>query len=297
MSAGRRYLAPGKLVVLGEYAVLCGGQALVVAIDRGVCCRWEAPADGQPAAVEIETPDGDSRFVAPALEGAAPGRYSFSSWNPVLLDDPTAKPGFGGSAAACVAACLAAGRSPGDAYGIHHRVQGSGSGIDVAAAIHGGALRFRNRGQGVETEPVDVELPLVLWSGRSARTGPRVEAFLAWAADHPVEARGFVAASDTLVELYPREPVAVLQAACELLDATLRRAGVDYLSDGLRTIATTARRHRGAAKPSGAGGGDCALASFSSPRDADAFTRECAALGYPTIPCAIAAGASEVDRA
>jgi phosphomevalonate kinase len=297
MTAGRSYCAPGKLVVLGEYAVLRGGQALVVAIDRGVCCRFEPPVDGTSGTVDIETPDGDSRFVSPALEGAAPGRYTFSSWNPVTLDDPAHKPGFGGSAAACVAACLAAGRSPSDAYEIHQRVQGSGSGIDIAASIHGGALRFRVGANGVETQPASVDLPLVLWSGRSARTGPRVDAFLAWADNNPVDLRGFVAASDTLVDLYPSEPVAVLQAASELLDATLRRAGVDYLSDGLRAIAATARRHRGAAKPSGAGGGDCALASFSSPRDADEFARECAALGYQTIPCAIAAGATEVDRA
>ena len=297
MTGVRRDRAPGKLVVLGEYAVLCGGQALVVAIDRGVCCTVHPPPEGSADRVDIQTPDDDTRFVAPALQSAAPGRYTFASWNSVTLDDPADKPGFGGSAAACVAACLAAGRSPVDAFQIHHRVQGSGSGIDVAAAIHGGALRFRVGPHGVEVQPITIALPQVLWSGQSARTGPRVEAFLAWADAHPVEARGFVAASDTLIDLYPREPVAVLQAACELIDATLRRAGVDYLSDGLRTIASTARRHRGAAKPSGAGGGDCALASFDSPRDADEFARECAALGYPTIPCALASGASEVDRA
>ena len=37
--------------------------------------------------------------------------------------------------AACVAATYAAGRSLNDAFDIHHQVQGSGSGIDVASSI------------------------------------------------------------------------------------------------------------------------------------------------------------------
>jgi phosphomevalonate kinase len=277
--------------------VLLGGQALVVAVDRGVACTVGPPLPGAPGAVAIETPDGDQRFVAPALTHAPPGTYRFEDWNPVRLQSPGDKPGFGGSAAACVAACIAAGRSPADAYAIHHAVQGGGSGVDVAAAIHGGALRFRSGQGGIEVQPARAAAPLVLWSGASSRTGPRVRRFLDWAAAHPAEARGFVAASDALVELHPREPVAVLAAASELLDATLRRAGLDWLSPGLAEAARLARRHRGAAKPSGAGGGDCAVAAFDRPDDAAAFEAEAAAAGLPLLPCALAGGATEVPLA
>ena len=79
-----------KLVLIGEYTVLDGAPAAVLAINRGVRCEV-LPGSG------IVTPDGDTRFVAPALEHAPEARYRFSSWNPV---DLPGKPGFGGSAAA-----------------------------------------------------------------------------------------------------------------------------------------------------------------------------------------------------
>ena len=94
--------APGKLVIAGEYAVLDGAPAIVLAIDRGVRCDIE-PAN----TLTITTPDGDDRFVRPALQDAPAAHYRFSAWNPTDLPE---KPGFGGSAAACVAACIAAGR-------------------------------------------------------------------------------------------------------------------------------------------------------------------------------------------
>ena len=71
--------APGKLMVAGEYAVLDGAPAVVLAVDRGVQCRISPGED-----LQIETPDGDDRFVRPALEGRS-GHYSFSAWNPTGL--------------------------------------------------------------------------------------------------------------------------------------------------------------------------------------------------------------------
>ena len=112
-------VAPGKLMIAGEYAVLDGAPAIVLAVDRGVKCEISVSDT-----LDILTPDGDTRFVQTALDGHI-GRYHFSAWNPTNLPE---KPGFGGSAAACVASCLAAGRPSSDAVSIHKAVQGGGSG-------------------------------------------------------------------------------------------------------------------------------------------------------------------------
>ena len=74
----RVFRAPGKLVLVGEYAVLDGAPAVVAAVDRGVACAVSPAPDRR-----IETP-GDARFARATLEtlGAPPARYRFSDWNP-----------------------------------------------------------------------------------------------------------------------------------------------------------------------------------------------------------------------
>ena len=274
---GDRVLAPGKLVIVGEYAVVDGGPALVLAIDRGVRCA----VHGGAGPLEIETPDGDDRFVRPALAGRT-GRFVFGAWNPV---DLPGKPGFGGSAAACVAACVAAGRPASDAFSIHHAVQGSGSGVDVAAAVHGGMIRFQ---QG-ESRPVPPVHPVVVYSGASARTGPRVQRYRAWAAR-----AAFVEQSAAVVDDFTADPVRALAEAGRLLHAMAHAAGLAYRTPGLDRIGALARVHGGAAKPSGAGGGDCAIALFDDPDAGAAFARACAAEGLPPIPVSPAPGAHRV---
>ena len=270
-------LAPGKLVLLGEYAVLDGGAALVQAIDRGVRC------DITPASsLRIETPDGDDRFVRPALLGAG-GLFRFSAWNPV---DLPGKPGFGGSAAACVAACVAAGRPALDAVAIHHAVQGSGSGIDVMASALGGTLLVQ---RGV-CSPSAAPLPVVVYSGASARTGPRVERYRAWA-DGGAAHRAFLERSSAAVQGFAADPLAAVRAALDNLVDMARQAGLDYLSPALERIVALARAHGGAAKPSGAGGGDVAVAWFLDPLAQAAFLAACQAEGLPPIPVHASPGA------
>jgi phosphomevalonate kinase len=269
--------APGKLVLVGEYAVLDGAPAAVLAIDRGVRCEV-LPGEG------ILTPDGDTRFVAPALVGAPPALYRFSAWNPV---DLPGKPGFGGSAAACVAACIAAGRPASDAFAIHHAVQGGGSGVDIAASIHGGLIRFVI---GQPPAPLPPVTPSVIYTGSSAKTGPRVAAWRAWS-DRAARAE-IVAATAELVDLLPADPIAATAAAAALLIDATRHAGVDYLTDGLRRILALAAMHGGAAKPSGAGGGDCAVAFFPDSESRQAFEARCSAEGLPPIAVQPAPGAA-----
>jgi mevalonate kinase len=260
---------------------LDGAPAVVLAIDRGVECRVEMGHG-------IATPDGDSRFVEPAVGRLAEAAlFRFKEWNPVALPEG-GKPGFGGSAAACVAACLAVGRDVEEAFEIHRTVQGSGSGIDVAASIHGGMLRFQDGKTHALRPPVQ---PTVIWSGQSARTGPRVQQYLEWSGRV-----GFVDASEDLVSGFTRDPVGSTAALLRLLSSMAAQAGIDYLTPPLERICQLARVHGGAAKPSGAGGGDCAVAFFHTRGQEEAFQRQCQREGFQIIEAHPSSGAWKEER-
>ncbi len=277
-----RYRAPGKLVLLGEYAVLDGAAALVMAVDRGVeVDHW--PGEN----LQIETPTGDDRFVAGALANST-GRFVFSDWNPVV--GIRGKPGFGGSAAACVVACLAANRPTEAAYRLHHAAQGSGSGVDVAASIHGGLLTFRRRLEVPEVNPMHRKpRVLTLWSGASAKTGPRVGAYLAYSGR-----AAFAQASEELVGRFALDPIGALTEAGDRLCAMAHEAGIAYDTPSLARIRQLAREYGGAAKASGAGGGDCAVALLPDPEAERAFLAAATHEGLPQIPIHMAGPAGRI---
>ncbi len=278
--------SPGKLVLVGEYAVLDGAGAIVAAVDRGVRCTVTEGAG-------IVVPGGDDRFVRAALAGAAPGwgvdarRYVFEDANPV---DLPSKPGFGGSAAATVAACLACGRPPEDAFAVHAAVQGSGSGVDVYAAVHGGVRRFVGTGEAARATPTDLPCPplLAVWSGSSASTGPRVLQYRAWAHANPAAHARFVAASRRIVDSFAEAPADAMTEAYAQLRSMAMQAGLAYDTPGLLRIAVLARAHGGVAKPSGAGGGDVAVALFVDPEARAAFAGACAREGLTPITVEVA---------
>ena len=263
---------------MGEYAVLDGAGAIVAAVDHGVACTRT------PGALGWSTP-GDDRFVSAALadQPLDIGQFAFQDWNPVDLGG--AKPGFGGSAAATVAAVLAAGRPAADAFEVHRRVQGSGSGVDVFAAINGGVRRFP------DGAPVSPPLLGVVWSGRSAQTGPRVAQYQAWGAADPRARRAFVLDSRALVDSFGVTPIASTREAWRRLCAMSRAAGIDYATPEHVALAELAERCGGAGKPSGAGGGDVAVAVFPDPERLAVWARQCAALNFTVIPTRVAPAA------
>lgn len=277
-----RVFAPGKLFVIGEYAVLDGGDAVVAAVNRGVVCDVSA-GDA------IEAPSGDTRFVAPALDAVqAPKKhYRFSAWNP--LEFPH-KIGLGSSAAACVAAVgaghLARGVEPtkatlATALQIHHQVQGSGSGRDVMASFYGGISRFSPHGH-APLRP----LPLtIIHSGQPAQTGPRVEAYLSLS-----NRDSFLSSAKQLVESLEENPVVALEEYGRLLEEFSKAAGFDYLTHAHKRIRELARKFGGSAKPSGAGGGDIAVALIPDEDKRAAFVDACTYEDLLEIPVQLSRG-------
>ena len=194
--------APGKLLLVGEYAVLEGAPAIVLAIDRrarariatceGAECLVSAPdlgisnvrlrigahgvpewlsADGQ---ARLKLVDCALRELASRQLGPEPGRgFELHLDTSDFFDEVThTKLGLGSSAALCVAvtSALAGLRNNESKFGlrlplqVHREFQsGQGSGADVAASFAGGVIVYRLRG----TEP---QLDTARWpSGVHAR--------------------------------------------------------------------------------------------------------------------------------
>ena len=275
------FLAPGKLVLAGEYAVIDGSSALVMAIDRGVGCI-------RTAGTGISTPSGDVRFVLPALKDLQhSNHFKFFNWNPVTHIPSDQKPGFGGSAAACVASCAAANIPLNTAYDIHKNVQGSGSGIDIAAAIHGGIIRFQRSDKLPNIEPVALKEehnPIIIWSGQAAKTGPRVEQYLSWK-----HRSAFVDQTEMLIAQFLNDPIHTIQQLHQLLCSMSKEAQIHYMTSKMLEIVNLAEGLGGAAKASGAGGGDCMLACVPTSKRQE-FIHKLQESGHQNIDYNIAIG-------
>ena len=274
ITVGTIVRAPGKLVIAGEYAVVDGAPSIVMAINRGV----EAIVTKD---TELVTPTGDARFV----EHARNTRFglTFKDWNPVteLSDD---KPGFGGSAAACVVATAFSELPLESAVQLHHEIQGSGSGIDVVASLYGGVFLWDP--QTKERTPLPVIHPVVVWTGNSAKTGPRVERYL----QYP-NRQWFIDNSKRFTLQFLQNPIAATKSLYNNLVVMSKEAEIEYVTPEIREIVDLALDYDGAAKPSGAGGGDCVIAFFHTIDSARSF---CNAIDtHPTfrrIPVEVSSG-------
>ncbi len=319
MSRSLSFSAPGKLVLLGEYAVLAGAPALVMAVDRRARAavrpspdgHWRVEAPGfldSPAAFSL-SPDGGVRWETPGaadrlglVTGLFPGLAREGLLAPadlspsVLALDTRAffagdlpgrpKLGLGSSAALTTAAAAAllalgpGGPAPeaapllGPLVRIHRDLQGGrGSGIDVAASLYGGVLRYRAPSGGAAPEVSPFRLPAGLhlgfvWTGRAASTGDflaLLESSLARDAG-PVQgcmdelgelsARGLQRLSQGGVPSF----LETVEAFCDALERLGDLLGAPVLSPAHRTLRTLAARAGAAYKPSGAGGGDFGVA-------------------------------------
>jgi phosphomevalonate kinase len=265
-----RVFAPGKLIFTGAYAVLEGAPAIVAAVDR-----YASAAAASPDVVDVRA----------------------------LQDGAGNKLGLGSSSASIVASlgarALAHGDDPSDAVvraGLfrsareaHARSQGGGSGADVAAAVHGGLLRYVAGPREAQVRSVDLPPGLVwtaFWSGASARTSDlvaRVDALRGRDANAlrplyslAVQAASAVAAGDTA------SFVGAARDYGRALQALGRAADAPIVPAAFAELASLAEEERGAFLPSGAGGGDVAVWLSSVPPSA-AFSARAAALSMTPL--------------
>ncbi|MBI0584732.1 MAG: mevalonate kinase [Methanomassiliicoccus sp.] len=183
--------APGKVILLGEHAVVFGRPAIALAIDLRLRCEV-APSTAMTVNGHIMEGAGDP-YIATAVK---------ENWKggPLAIDISSTVPpgsGLGSSAAVTVATLGALAAAEGDidpqavarrAFDVESLVQGRASPIDTSVSSHGGGIFISSeRGENLLWEMArdtrrwfihDCEVPemtlVVGFTGRKAPTGPLV---------------------------------------------------------------------------------------------------------------------------
>lgn len=258
--------APGKLVLLGDYAVLEGSRALVAAVNR----RAHGVLDPEgPRTEVVEAVLARARSEGSTIEGVRIDTKGF-------LEPGGEKLGIGSSAAvAVVTAALADGRGHEATFeialdGHRNAAGGVGSGVDVAASFYGGVIACRRQPAPVEVLPSRIRgLHLtVVWAGESASTSKLVRACR--------EAESWPRWMNVMTELAEDGILAwsrgdrsrflsVVARYGRAMASLGRDAGVPVVTDSIDAVLTHAEALGAAAKPSGAGGGDVVVIFAEDP--------------------------------
>ena len=314
--------APGKLVILGEYAVLANAPALVMAVNRrcraeirhnvNAVCHLRSMAEAERQVIFRRRARSGLALVdrvAATFPAASDG-----SWRGVLdstgLYREGMKLGLGSSAAALTAWCGAwlawtgQGVTEASADVLQSFIEqhkawqgGAGSGLDVAASLLGGVIRFQLDETGPRVD--SVKLPdgvdfVGVFVRTSASTRQHIAQFRARAAESPASASFWMDSLDRLAE------TGIDRAAADDSDGfldTIRdyAGGLQALGEWMGAAIFTpehlqvlnlAERFGLAYKVSGAGGGDMGLA-FGVDPEALARFRKAADEHYDTIDLAV----------
>jgi len=292
--------APGKLMIAGEYAVLEGAEAVVTAVGRRAYARLAAGPQ-PPLSPEAQA----ARAAAERRVGPVSGAITLDVGE---LQQEGRKLGLGSSAATAAAAAGAVFAAHGHdvatsetreqvllaALEGHRAVAPHGSGADVAAAVLGGFVRFRKLGDGVETHtlpwPEQLEL-VVVWHGTPVRTSDMLSHVRNLAAHQPdvyrARMRELAEQSEQLISALMASDLATVVECFHSYGTAMgelgQAAGASVMTDACEQLRHLARDHGGAAKPSGAGGGDVTIAAFSSATEASAFRARCAGAGFEVL--------------
>lgn len=302
--------APGKLAISGEYAVLTGAPALVAAVDRRVTCTLTPKGSGGWRFLSTGFEDDqalskDDVFTAPPT--SIPGIVRRSIAEPdapqhvdVQIDSAPCyregiKLGVGSSAATVTAVATAfgvlAGSAPRltDLYDLHADFQGGGSGLDVAAAVTGGVIRFEDRVATPIRFPRGVHLAFV-FTGSGTRTATLLAAFDAWRQrGSTASLERLAAAAREVVDstMHPDAFLGALGEYTDLLERFDQTARIGIFGPGHRRARELASRLGVVYKPCGAGGGDTGVGASTDIDAIGTFKRQVVAAGLVVLRMAI----------
>ncbi len=309
MSTPREWkiLAPGKLILMGEYAVLEGAPAVAIAVNRYVVVeRGGSTASGLVAL---------AREQAARRIGFAPPEQDFIADSSALRYG-SQKLGLGSSGAVAAGAVASVFHQAGNdiedsearkrmwdiAHEVHDSFQGTqGSGIDIAASLFGGRLVMRREPFSARpvfsrwTPPRGVRWVYV-WTGREASTPHLLAAVRQYKAAEPLAYAKVVSDMKDIVERFlddgsVRRTVMLecLHRYASLMERLGQSAGVPIVDARTSWVLSRARASGGAAKPSGAGGGDFVVAAFPADRNLGPFHQEIREGGMQIVDLDVAA--------
>ncbi len=323
--------APGKLVLCGEYAVLEGAPAIVLALDRRAQVTltprggdgWlvDAPTLGIHGANGRLDGCGEMRWSGidaatvtrlslvgavladAARDGDLPACHANLDTAALFVGDGQAtKLGLGSSAALTVA--LAGGLATlmqrplpqaERLIAAHRRMQsGRGSGLDIAASLHGGSMIYRLADDRPQITGVDWPASLhfaCAWSGKSASTAVFLRDLAAWrqhnGADYAVLMRELGACASVAAQAMATGAVADLLPALAAYGAILGRLGtasaLDIVCAEHLALARLAHDCGVVYKTCGAGGGDLGIGISDDPQRIAAFRQRVARAGLHTL--------------
>ncbi len=309
--------APGKLFVLGEYAVLDGSPALVAAVSARARARitprasgWSVTARQHEVRRTVLVPGKPSDF--PLLDVVlAAFQVTSGTLAPCAIELDTQaffsginghKRGLGSSAALITALYAAVADAlgeapPADMLGrlreLHDAFQGRpGSGGDLAASLHGGLIRYRLEASG-SAQAGSVTLPdsvgfACVCTGQSASSPAFVRGYRDWQKAQPARAAEHRAALERVAQagcdaLVAGEAAAFLAAVAdygELLAELGRASGAPIVTPEHEQLNQLAERYGVAYKVSGAGGGDMGVAFAQDTERLAAFVTACRDRGF-----------------
>ena len=145
-----------------------------------------------------------------------------------------------------------------EAIHIHRSFQrGTGSGLDVAASWHGGAILFQNQHVQAIEWPEELEFSIV-FTGHSASTEHHVNQFSAWRQQDDTQIlQHLCQASEHLAERLAPDTLHTYIKTLEQFDQIAR---LNIYTSEHRVLAEIARTSGVFYKPCGAGGGDIGMA-------------------------------------